>query len=225
MTISTVLSIRFPQVLAAACNAIMRCSPIVVPLFPPTGSAGVVSFKPTFVSSTLLMVIFALAKALVATRIDRHPAKIACLTDPPPCRSSPSAVQGRPSTLPDCRRRRFRFRHRQYALRPISRYSERARSPCRALEQARASLARTRGRVPEPALRRARCLLMSATAGSASSGRRRRRRSTRSECARIQLLRGVECVDQSVSVDVVDAGIAEILGGIDDRVGDVGRGG
>src|ERR1041385_2336747 len=57
MRISAALSRTEPQMLAANRNAIRRCSPMVVPEFPPTGVAGVGSLKPTPGALTFTMVI------------------------------------------------------------------------------------------------------------------------------------------------------------------------
>src|SRR5689334_22037007 len=63
MTIGTGLVRVAPQMLAACVNAIRRCWPRVVPLLPPTGTAGVGSLKPTPGPLMLLITIVAAAWA------------------------------------------------------------------------------------------------------------------------------------------------------------------
>src|SRR4051812_23171911 len=63
MRISTGESRVFDQSLAASLNAFMRCSPSVVPLLPPTGTAGVGSLNPIPGALLLMIVILALPNA------------------------------------------------------------------------------------------------------------------------------------------------------------------
>src|SRR5262245_6562583 len=60
----TGLDIFAPQMDAAAIKALRRCAPIVTPVLPPTGAAGVGSLNPSPGSSPLIMTMSA-AKALV----------------------------------------------------------------------------------------------------------------------------------------------------------------
>ena len=59
----TVLSMVLLQISSAYRSAIMRCSPTVVPVLPPTGVAGVGSLKPTPASSVVWITKVAFASA------------------------------------------------------------------------------------------------------------------------------------------------------------------
>ena len=68
MRISTSLSIRAPQSSAAFWKALNRCWPIVVPVLPPTGVAGVASLNPTPAALALTIVMRAAAASGAAPR-------------------------------------------------------------------------------------------------------------------------------------------------------------
>src|SRR5258705_9464899 len=67
--ICTELLRMLPQMFAAYWNTYRRCSPSVVPGFPPTGATGVGSLKPSLGPSLLTIVMVAAARALP----DRRP--------------------------------------------------------------------------------------------------------------------------------------------------------